>query len=185
LFGTPDEAPLAVALGRLHPNKGLDVLIRAAKATPELYVWIAGEGPEREALQRLADELAVRDRVKFLGWRNDRASLFKTADFCVYPSREEPFGNVVVEAWASGTPLLTTASTGPRWLVRDGEDALMTPVDDVNALAAGIRRLMTSPELRASLVAAGRRRVVEEFSVSAIVTQYIALFERVTRKAPR
>jgi len=185
LFGTPDEAPLAVALGRLHPNKGLDVLIRAAREVPGLHVWIAGEGPERETLQRLVDELGLGDRVKFLGWRNDRASLFKTADFCVYPSREEPFGNVVVEAWASGTPLLTTASTGPRWLVRDGEDALMTPVDDVEALAAGMRTLIASPELRGSLAAAGRRRVQEEFSEAAIVAQYVALFERVTRKAPR
>ena len=117
LFGTPDDAPLALALGRLHPNKGLDILIRAAAAIPGLFVWIAGEGPERGTLQRLAGELGLKDRVKFLGWRNDRASLFKTADLCVYPSREEPFGNVVVEAWACGTPLVTTASTGPRWLV--------------------------------------------------------------------
>ena len=184
LFGTPNDAPLALALGRLHPNKGLDILIRAAETIPGLFVWIAGEGPERETLERLADERGLKDRVKFLGWRNDRASLFKTADFCVYPSREEPFGNVVVEAWASGTPLLTTASTGPRWLVRDGEDALMTPVDDVDALATGMKRLMASPELRASLSAAGRRRVSDEFSEPAIVARYIALFERVTGKAP-
>ena len=183
-FGTPDDAPLALALGRLHPNKGLDVLIRAAKTVPELFVWIAGEGPERESLQRLADELGLGERVKFLGWRNDRAGLFKTADFCVYPSREEPFGNVVVEAWASGTPLLTTASTGPCWLARDGEDALMTPVDDVEALAAGMKQLIASPELRASLAAAGRHRVAGEFSEAAIVTRYIELFQRVTGKAP-
>jgi glycosyltransferase involved in cell wall biosynthesis len=185
LFGTPADAPVALALGRLHPNKGLDILIRAAKTVPGLFVWIAGEGPERESLQRLVDQMGLGDRVKFLGWRTDRSSLFKTADFCVYPSREEPFGNVVVEAWASGTPLLTTASTGPRWLVRDGEDALMTPVDDEDALAAGMRRLMASPELRASLAAAGRRRVGQEFSEPAIVARDIALFERVARKASR
>jgi len=184
-FGTPQDAPLAVALGRLHRGKGLDVLIRAAALIPELFVWITGEGPERESLENLARELGVTGRVKFLGWREDRAALYKAADLCVYPSREEPFGNVVVEAWASGTPLLTTASTGPRWLVRDGEDALMTPVDDVEALAAGMRTLIASPELRGSLAAAGRRRVQEEFSEAAIVAQYVALFERVTRKAPR
>lgn len=184
LFDTPENAPLALALGRLHPNKGLDVLIRAAQTVPGLYVWIAGEGPERENLQRLAHDLGVGERVKFLGWRNDRSSLFKTADFCVYPSREEPFGNVVVEAWASGTPLLTTASTGPRWLVRDGGDALMTPVDDVEALAAGMRRIIASPELRASLVTSGRRRVAEEFAESAIVARYTELFRRVTGKVP-
>ena len=179
-FATPSDAPLALALGRLHRNKGLDILIRATATIPELFVWIAGEGPEWESLQRLTRELGLRDRVKYLGWRNDRASLFKTADFCVYPSREEPFGNVVVEAWASGTALLTTASTGPRWLVRDGEDALMTPVDDVEALVDGIKKLIASPALRASLAAAGRRRVADEFSEPAIVARYIELFKRVT-----
>lgn len=181
-FDTPADAPLALALGRLHTAKGLDVLIRAAATVTGLYVWIAGEGPERETLQRLTNDLGLSSRVKFLGWRSDRASLFKTADICVYPSREEPFGNVVVEAWSCGMPLITTASTGPRWLVRNGKDALMTPVDDVEALAAGIRRLLASPELRASLAAAGHRRVAEEFSEPAIIARYIDLFERVTGK---
>ena len=184
-FDTPDDAPLALALGRLHPVKGFDTLIRAAAIVPGLFVWIAGEGTERDALRGLTKQLGLDGRVRFLGWRNDRASLFKTADICVYPSREEPFGNVVVEAWACGTPLVTTASTGPRWLVRPGEDALMTPVDDVNALAAAIQRLIQSPDLKLSLAAAGRRRVADEFSEPAIITRYIELFERVTRKAAR
>jgi glycosyltransferase involved in cell wall biosynthesis len=184
-FDTPTDAPLALALGRLHKNKGVDILIHAVARIPDLFVWIAGEGPERDNLERLSHELGVDGRVKFLGWRNDRASLFKTADLCVYPSREEPFGNVVVEAWACGTPLVTTASTGPRWLVKDGADAVLTPVDDVPALASGIRTLLQSPALRTSLAAAGKRRVAEEFSEQAIVARYITLFERLTGKAHR
>ena len=112
-FGTPEAAPLAVALGRLHRSKGLDVLIAAAARIPDLFVWIAGEGPERAKLENLARQLGVGTRVKFLGWREDRAALYRAADLCVYPSREEPFGNVVVEAWSSGVPIVTTASTGP------------------------------------------------------------------------
>jgi glycosyltransferase involved in cell wall biosynthesis len=185
VFDTPDDAPLALALGRLHPVKGFVTLIRAAAIVPGLFVWIAGEGAERDALRGLTKQLGLDGRVRFLGWRNDRASLFKTADLCVYPSREEPFGNVVVEAWACGTPLVTTASTGPRWLVRDGEDALMTPVDDAGALAAAIERLITSPDLRASLAAAGLRRVANEFSEPAIIARYVELFEGVTRKVAR
>jgi len=72
-FGTPNEAPLALALGRLHRNKGLDILIRATASIPGLFVWIAGEGPERDNLQRLTQDLSLADRVKFLGWRSDRA----------------------------------------------------------------------------------------------------------------
>jgi glycosyltransferase involved in cell wall biosynthesis len=185
LYDTPNDAPLAIALGRLHPAKGLDVLIRAAAQVPELFVWIAGEGPERENLQRLTAELGLGERIRFLGWRSDRASLFKTADLCVYPSREEPFGNVVVEAWACGTPLVATASTGPKWLVGDGEDGVLTPVDDVERLAAAMKALIGAPELRAALAAAGRRRVAEEFSEPAIVARYIDLFTRLTRQSSR
>ena len=178
-FGTPKEAPLAVALGRLHRSKGLDVLIRAAALIPELFVWIAGEGPERKSLEKLARDLGVATRVKFLGWREDRAALYRAADLCVYPSREEPFGNVVVEAWSSDIPIVTTASTGPAWLVRKDEDAILTPVDDVEALAAGIRNVLASKPLAQRLVAAGRRRVSEEFSEKSIVRRYIDLFEKV------
>ncbi len=141
-FQTPQAAPLAVALGRLHRNKGLDVLIRAAAAIPELFVWIAGEGPEANALRRLSRDRGVADRIRFLGWRSDRAALFAAADLCVYPSREEPFGNVVVEAWSCGVPLIATRTPGPSWLIRDNEDAILAPVDDVAALAEAIRILL-------------------------------------------
>jgi glycosyltransferase involved in cell wall biosynthesis len=180
-LGTPDGVPLALALGRLHPNKALDLLIRAAAQVPELWVWIAGEGPERAKLEVLAKELGVASRVKFLGWRTDRAGLFKAADLCVYPSREEPFGNVVVEAWGYGVPLVATAAKGPAWLVRDAEDALLTPVDDAEALAAAIKRMIGSPALAQTLAANGRRRIAAEFSEDAVVRSYIALFEKVRR----
>ena len=181
LFDTPQNAPLAVALGRLHPNKGLDVLIKAAAHIPELSVWIAGEGPERARLESLVQSLGIKNRVKFLGWRSDRAALYKAADLCVYPSREEPFGNVVVEAWSCGIPIVTTGSTGPAWLARNNEDAIVTPVDDVDAFAEGIRQVIGSNALAARLVAGGRRRVAEEFSEHAIVRRYITLFEKVRR----
>lgn len=180
-LGTPEGVPLAVALGRLHRNKGLDVLIAAAAQVPDLWVWIAGEGPERQNLEALAARLGVQTRVKFLGWRNDRAGLMKAADFCVYPSREEPFGNVVVEAWGYGTALIAAASTGPAWLIRDGEDGLLVPVDDADALANGIRKLITTPDLRVHLVAKGHKRIDAEFTEESIIRRYIELFESVRR----
>jgi glycosyltransferase involved in cell wall biosynthesis len=179
--GTPEGVPLAVALGRLHSNKGLDALIRAMSLLPELFVWIAGEGPERATLENLARDLGVSDRIRFLGWRTDRAALYKAADVCVYPSREEPFGNVVVEAWSCGVPIVTTASAGPSWLARNGKDAIITPIDDVAALAEAIRSVIASKPLVASLAAAGRIRVAEEFSEDAIVKRYVELFEKVKR----
>ncbi len=180
-FQTPKDAPLAVALGRLHKAKALDILLKAAARLPDLWVWIAGEGEERQNLERLAHELGVQSRTRFLGWREDRSALYRAADVLVYPSREEPFGNVVVEAWSCGAPIVTTASVGPKWLVKDGEDAILVAIDDPEALANGIRKVLASKELAASLVRAGKERIAKEFSESAIVRRYISLFEQARR----
>jgi glycosyltransferase involved in cell wall biosynthesis len=179
MFGTPAGAPLAVALGRLHPNKAMDVLLKAAAKIPELWVWIAGEGPDEARLKRQARDFGIAGRVKFLGWRTDRGALLKAGDVCVFPSREEPFGNVVVEAWAYGAPLVAAASTGPAWLARNREDAILVPVDDADALASGIREVLASKELAIKLIESGRKRVEHEFSEQVVIGQYLDMFEQV------
>jgi glycosyltransferase involved in cell wall biosynthesis len=181
-LGTPARVPLAVALGRLHTNKALDVLLKAAAQIPDMWVWIAGEGEEEGRLKRMAGELGLDQRVKFLGWRTDRGALLKAADVCVFPSRDEPFGNVVVEAWGYGVPLVAAASTGPSFLARNGEDAILVPVDDAEALAAGIRQVLASKELANRLVESGRKRIDQEFSEEVVIRQYLDMFERVRPK---
>jgi glycosyltransferase involved in cell wall biosynthesis len=183
LFDTPADAKLALALGRLHKSKALDVLLRAAAQVPDLYVWIAGEGPDRAELIQLASDLGIANRVRFLGWRTDRSALLRAADVCVFPSRFEPNGTVVVEAWAHGVPLVTAASAGPAWIARDGEDALIAPIDDSDGLAQRIRMVLSSPELAAKLIANGQRRIEKEFSEKAVVGRYIEMFETVRPKA--
>ncbi len=176
---TPSGMPLAVALGRLHPDKAIDVLLRAAARLPDLWVWIAGVGPLERQLKALARDLGIAERVKFLGWRTDRGALLKAADICVFPSREEPFGSVVVEAWAYGVPLVTAASKGPAWLVHPNEDAVLVPVDDEIALAEGIRGVLSSKTFARQLVANGRRRIAAEFSEDSVIGQYASMFEQV------
>ncbi len=179
---TPEGAKVAVALGRLHTNKALDVLLTAVAQVPDLYLWIAGEGPLRDELTKQMNELGLASRVRFLGWRTDRTALLRAADLCVFPSRWEPNGTVVVEAWAHGVPLVSTASAGPAWIARDGEDALLTPVDDADALAQGMKRVLESPELQASLIANGLKRVETEFSEKTVVAAYIATLQSLAAK---
>jgi glycosyltransferase involved in cell wall biosynthesis len=182
-LNTPEGAPVALALARLHPNKALDVLLRAAAKVPELYVWLAGEGEERAKLEAKAEAFGLSSRVRFLGWRTDRSALLRAADVCVFPSRWEPNGTVVVEAWAHGVPLVTAAAAGPAWIARDGEDALVVPVDDHEALAGAIKQVIGSKELARRLVENGAKRVAAEFSEPAVVRGYIEMFERVKRRA--
>lgn len=175
-FDTPADAPLLLGLGRLHPSKGFDTLMKAVKQVPGAYLWIAGEGPQREALEKICAELGVDDRVRFLGWRDDRAALFQAVDICVFSSRFEPFGTVFVQSWAGKTPLVTTDADGPRQYVRDGEDALLVPVDDVDDMAAAIQRLIDDPALAQKLVENGYKRYQDEFTKEKTVQAYLGFF---------
>jgi glycosyltransferase involved in cell wall biosynthesis len=180
-LATPEAAPLALALGRLHPNKGFDMLLAALVQAPEIHLWLAGEGELRDTLERQARSLGVAERVRFLGWRDDTAALLAAADFLVCPSRREPLGNVVIEAWAAGVPVAAAASEGPRALVADDETGLLVPLDDAAALAAAMRRLAADGALRDRLAAAGRAAYDAEFSEARVVTLYRDFLERVAR----
>lgn len=175
-LATPADAPLLLGMGRLHENKAHDVSLQALVQLPEAYLWIAGVGPLEAKLKLTAEALGVADRVRFLGWRTDPSALYRAADICVFPSRFEPLGNVVIQSWAHGLPVVAAASQGPKALIRDGEDGLLAPVDDADALATAARRLMADATLRTQLAAAGRVRVAAEFSEAAVVAQWKSLF---------
>ena len=177
-LGVPDAAPLLLAAGRLHRNKAFDVLLSALKRVPDAYVLIAGNGEAGRDLEVLAHKLGVASRTRFLGWRGDMADLMATADMLVCPSRIEPLGNVVIEAWARGLPVVAAAAAGPAWLIREGEDGLLAPLEDAAALAAAIRRLAEAPQQAATMAAAGRRRFEAEFAEEAVVGRFLTLFDR-------
>jgi glycosyltransferase involved in cell wall biosynthesis len=178
------DAPLALALGRLHPNKGFSLLLEALAKTRELRLAIAGDGPSRGELERLAMDLGVAARVDFLGWRDDVPALMAAADFLVCPSLHEPLGNVVIEAWSAGLPVVATASEGPAALIEDEVSGLLTPLPGkpgggAPALAAAIERLRRDPVLRRRLGQGGRRAYEADFTEDAVVTRYRGFLDRV------
>lgn len=178
-FDTPQDATLLLSMGRLHDAKAFDITLDALAATPHAYLWIAGAGDLEADLKQQARDLGVESRVRWLGWRNDPGRLLRTADICVFPSRFEPFGNVIIAAWAHGTPVVTANATGPEWLVRHEEDALLVPKDNAPAVAQAIARLQREPDLAARLVAAGKARADAEFSQSACLERYLSVFTQV------
>lgn len=177
-LNTPADAPLLLSMGRLHQAKAHDVALQALALIPDAFLWIAGSGPLKASLERLAREQGVDGRVRFLGWREDSSSLYRTADVVLFPSRYEPLGNVVIQAWAHGAPVVAAASQGPAALVRDGEDGLLTPVDDAACLAEAAQRLIDDPALRARLSGAGFRRIAAEFSEAQVTAQWRTLFQQ-------
>jgi glycosyltransferase involved in cell wall biosynthesis len=177
---TPADAPLLLALGRFHANKGFDTLLRALVDLPDTYLWLAGDGPEEKALRDLAHELDVLPRTRILAWRADPAPLFAAADAVVVPSRREPLGNVVLEAWARAKPVVATLSEGPRQLIEAGKNGLLVPIDDAKPLAFALRHVLDEGSLKRDLGEAGYETYRRGFTAEAVVAQYLDLFARIT-----
>lgn len=177
---TPDGAPLLLALGRLHENKAYDVLLDALAQLPGAYLWLAGEGPRRQELEAQAAKLGLAERVKFLGWRADVPALFAACDIFVCPSRHEPLGNVVIEAWAQRRPVVAASSQGPSVLIENEATGLLVPIDDAGSLAAAVQRIIDTPDLAGTLVSGGRVAYEAEFTEAAVVSAYMEFFESIT-----
>lgn len=179
----PGGVPRALFIGRLVPYKGLDVLLRALERVPDLRLDIVGAGPEANRLKTMARALAVADRVRWFGEYPDEdlPRRMADADFLVLPSVtiEEMFGLVVLEAMASGRPVVTTAlPSAVREVNVPGVTGLEVPLRDVAALAQALDTLARDPLLRERMGASGRRRVDEHFTRRLMVERHIELYER-------
>lgn len=179
-YYTPKGVPLIVALGRLHENKAFDTLLRAVARVPDVYLWLAGDGPLKEELQKLAEELGIKPRVRFLGWRDDTAALMATADLFVCPSRHEPLGNVVIEAWAQGLPVVAADSMGPGTLIENMETGLLVPIDDEIAMGKAIRSVLKDENLSERIARQGNKIYKQEFTEERVVERYLDFFQQVT-----
>lgn len=178
-FDTPADVPLLLAAGRLHTNKGFDILIRALKDIPDAVLWLAGDGPEKNQLIQLSEQMGVQHRIRFLGWRDDVAALMRTADIFICPSRHEGLGSIVMESWFNQCPIIATASQGPGELIDDGVTGLVTPVDDVASLAAAIRELIADPALAGKLTERAYVHYQEHFSRAVIRDAYSRFFHQI------
>jgi glycosyltransferase involved in cell wall biosynthesis len=175
-LGVDDGRPLVVAIGRLHPQKGYDVLLDAARRwagrQPPPLVAIAGDGP-------LEEDLAGRIRgerlpVRLLGRRNDVADLLGAADLCVLPSRWEGSPFTAQEALRSGTPLVASRAGGLPELV--GAGAELVPVGDAGALADAVERVLDDPAHAARLSEAGRRQAAEWPDEAGAARRLVAVY---------
>lgn len=174
-------APVLLALGRLHRNKGFDVLIRALPRLARAHAVIAGEGPERAALLDLARREGVADRLHLPGWRDDTAALLAAADVLVCPSRHEPLGNVVIEAWSARRPVIACAADGPRELITHERDGVLVPLEDPSALADAVLRLLEDKGRAAALAQAGRLRYEAAHAEAPVIArwrQFLASVEK-------
>jgi glycosyltransferase involved in cell wall biosynthesis len=168
-------------VGRLVYNKNVRMLLLALARLPaerRPLAWIAGFGPDRGDLLILRERLELSEDVRFLDERDDTAELMLAADLLVLPSREEGLSNVIIEAMGSGLPIIATAVGGTPELIRDGENGLLVPNEDDNALAVAMQRLIDDATLRDRLAAQARADALTGFSLDAMVDHTVSIYQR-------
>jgi len=167
-------------IGRLAWEKGVDVFLRAAARVlgefPSARFVVVGEGPDKDKLEQLVDELKIRGSVSMLGRRDDMPSVYASLDVMVSSSRQEGMPMAVLEGMASGVPLVASAVGEVPTVVLDGRTGVLVPPEDVNSLAAGILRLLRDPATRKRLGAAARQRVEEEYSAKRMTADYLRVY---------
>jgi glycosyltransferase involved in cell wall biosynthesis len=168
--------PVVVAVGRLTAQKDFATLLRAFAMLPrsDARLAIYGEGPERAHLEQLAEHLGVAGRVDWRGYLPDPWSAYTSGRCLVLSSQNESFGNVIVEAMASGLPVVATACGGPSEILEGGRLGKLVPVGDAVALSVAIAQTLDQPGDPAPLIASAR-----QFAPATIAARYLAMFEGV------
>ncbi len=179
------DTVLILTLANLVPRKGVDVLLAAVAALPRELRWVlavAGDGPERARLEKLAREVGADSRTRFLGRREDKANLLAACDLFVLSARAEGMGVAALEAMAAARAVVGTRVGGLGELVLDGVTGLLVPPDDAPALATAMARLIGDAALREKLGRAGRARVHEGFLAEQMVEAYERLYCELMRE---
>jgi glycosyltransferase involved in cell wall biosynthesis len=171
-------------IGQLITRKRLDTLIDAFAAldVPGKCLVIVGDGPQRAEIEARAQHVGLSDRVRFLGFREDRLALLRGFDVIVLPSSLEGIPRCLMEAMAAGVPMVSSDIAGSRELVHHDRTGLMFPLGQPQALTAALRRLADDPALRARLAASARDRVHAEFSAAAMAERYVQLFRSLRQR---
>lgn len=166
--GDADGTLRVGGLCQFLPQKGLPVLLHALRRLVDdgvrVRAVLGGDGPDRAMLEALTDALGIRHAVRFPGWITDKRAFFDDIDLFCLPSLNEPFGLVVTEAMAYGRPVIVSDADGPRDIVTDGVNGLMTAKGDDAALAARIRELAADPARLTDLAVAGNAHALTAFS---------------------
>jgi glycosyltransferase involved in cell wall biosynthesis len=167
------KRPLVGVVARLQPEKGVEYFLRAAARVaakfPEAHFVVAGDGPLRQELVALSEDLGLRERVHFLGFRSDASKLMESLDGLVVPSLTEGSPLVTLEAMAAGVPVVASAVGGIPDQIRHDREGLLVPPGDAAAISDALLTLLRDPARASRLGEAARRRAASRFSHDTMV----------------
>lgn len=181
-LGLEADTILVGNIGLFWPVKGQEFLIRAMARIEEkkrknpIHIVLVGRGENEDRLRSLAQELDIREKIHFLGWRKDIPNILQALDIYVQPSLSEGLPLAVVEACAAGLPIIASNVGGIPEIIRDNIDGLLVPPANEQAIAEAIVKLLSNPDLATRLAQQAQKRAFSEFSAEAMTTKYVDLY---------
>lgn len=186
-YGIGVDDLLVCSVGRLHAVKGMELLLHAFAKMRQGYrhrrcrLMLVGAGPQEGPLRQLAATLRIDQDVVWTGWQATPGPFYQIADISVCASRQEGFGNVILEAWSNRVAVLSTATAGPQELLEHGRTGLLTPIDNSDAMAAALCLLADDDALRSGMVDQASRQLAAHYSEAAIVKMYAEFYRAISR----
>ncbi|QLQ26642.1 MAG: glycosyltransferase [Dechloromonas sp.] len=188
-FSIPEDALLIASAGRLHSVKGFSDLLQAFSVLPPaiagrpLHLLIAGDGELASSLHDQAASLGISGRVCWAGWQQDIGPLLDMSDVFACPSRQETLGNIILEAWAHGKPVVSTATRGALEIMTHEQDGLIVPCAQPESLASALRDILTYDAKTLSVIGeAGRSTLLREHGKEHVIEQYLDLYRQLVRE---
>jgi sugar transferase (PEP-CTERM/EpsH1 system associated) len=185
-LGLEVDRPAIVCVSRLAPEKDLPTLLRAfaivRQTLPTAELWFVGYGPEQIKLEVIARDIGITDNVRFFGQRSDTETLLQAADVFALSSLSEGLSVALIEAAATGLPIVATDVGGNYEIVQAPHGGRLVPVGQPDAMAKALLEILTNDALRQEISHAARQHAVAKFWVEQMVDGYLALYEQALRK---
>lgn len=182
-LGIPLDSVIIGIVGNIFPVKGHDILLRALGQVPGVPLIVVGRHEDadyRNSLETVVRDLALGDRVYFLGPVSDIPEFLAEVDIFAFPSRKEGFGAALLEAMSCGKASVSSNIPGPQEVIEHGKSGYLVPTEDPEKLASKLQLLASSADLRRSIGLAARSRIVDSFSIEKEVAAYEAFYNHLS-----
>ncbi len=177
------DAYVLLLAGRIHENKGFDVALYALRFMPKnVHILLAGNTSKQNALKAAAQADGLDDRITFAGWVPNISPLAAAADVWLVPSRHEPLGNTVLDAWAHTLPVVATSVSGPASLIDDGVTGLLVRPENEKDIVKAVEQLQNDPVFSEKIAQAGHKKLSETFSQDVVIQKYIDFYQKILKE---
>ena len=170
-----------ICLGRFHKNKGIDILLKAMTYISDYDLWIIGRGEEKKLYDQIIRQYKLEKKVYFHDWTDNISKYLNASNILICPSRHEPFGNVIIEAWAHKIPVIVSETGGPKVIVKNNFNGLKFKNEDMFDLLKKIKLIKNNINLRKKITLNGFQEFKAKYAEHLIIDKYIKFFQKVSK----